>query len=645
MTRITRFPSIWLLAALLVCSVVYWPGLSGGFVYDDFAFIVTNQAVHVQSLDWFDWVSAANSFPAAHQGRWAGMVSFAANHYLGGLDPWGYKLTNLCIHLLNGWLVWLMLTALLKATRVISPLSPGSCARDRFFVAVMTALWLILPINLTSVLYVSQRLESLSNTFVLFGLLWYLRVRLRDWLMNAVALRLFLTVLLCTIMGVLVKESAVLLPLYIGCLELVIFGFRRQDGSVSHAAVRILIAALLVPLVVGAVWLASWIGTDRAYSRSFDTYERLLTQGRVLMMYVKWSLIPSLSELSLYHDDIVVSRGLLSPSSTLGSLMCIVSLATLALCFRRKIPLFALGVLWFFSGHMLTSTVIPLMLAFEHRNYFPSIGLLLAMASLFGLEVKVIQPRTQWLIFGSLTLFYLGTTQLRVLEWSDPIRLASSQAAKRPNSVDAQYDYAHTLMRYSESDPKSPAIDAALSRLRASREMPGSGILFDHAILILEARRGEPENLEHWAAMRRKAASQNARASDVSAVFTLYECMQSGLCVTRYEELLSVVDAFTSHPQADGRFFALKGALLASGLGDLKAIREAYDRALDLRPQDGGILANYVEVLIKQGALSEAQAELDKLRTLPGSDLAKIADSLQATILQQSRAAQGTSPR
>ena len=171
-----------LLCAILVSSAIYWPGLSGSFTFDDLLFLVGNEAVQVSTLQMADWVNAAMSFPANHQGRWLGMLSFAVNHYFAGLAPYWYKLTNLGIHLLNGVLLFLALFALFSfhsASRI------GTNQRRGFdpalAAATLAALWLVLPINLTGVLYVSQRLESFSNTFVFLGLWWYLRARLALW--------------------------------------------------------------------------------------------------------------------------------------------------------------------------------------------------------------------------------------------------------------------------------------------------------------------------------------------------------------------------------------------------------------------------------------------------------------------------------
>ncbi|SFN54546.1 hypothetical protein SAMN05216289_12963, partial [Dokdonella immobilis] len=166
-------------AAFAATSLVYWKGLQGGFVYDDYSFIFGNPGIKVSSNSLSNWFAAAMSFPSgSHQGRWLGMLSFAANHYFTGMDPYAFKLTNLAIHLLNGLLVFLALRALFDFHQLQKPAFPRRAVFNSGLAAAsLAALWLVLPINLTAVLYISQRLESLSNTFVFLGLWWYLRVR------------------------------------------------------------------------------------------------------------------------------------------------------------------------------------------------------------------------------------------------------------------------------------------------------------------------------------------------------------------------------------------------------------------------------------------------------------------------------------
>ena len=69
--------------------------------------------------------------------------------------------------------------------------------------------------------------------------------------------------------------------------------------------------------------------------------------------------------------------------------MAIVVLIGAALALRKRRPLASLGVLWFFGAHALTSTIIPLELVYEHRNYFASLGLCLVLA-----DVLFVMPKT-----------------------------------------------------------------------------------------------------------------------------------------------------------------------------------------------------------------------------------------------------------
>ena len=109
----------WLILALLMLltAAVYLPSLRGGFVFDDGYYFLDNQDVHVDSLDVGAWARAALSQAGMNQFRALGMLSFAANYYFTGLDPFWLKATNLGIHLGNGLL-------LSKHTRLLTGL-PG----------------------------------------------------------------------------------------------------------------------------------------------------------------------------------------------------------------------------------------------------------------------------------------------------------------------------------------------------------------------------------------------------------------------------------------------------------------------------------------------------------------------------------------
>src|SRR5690348_14309350 len=171
--------AISLTMALLLTALVYWPGVSGGYVFDDFPNIVDNAGVHVTHSTLAAWANAAWSSPASSFHRPLASLTFAANWFFSGSNPLPMKVTNICIHLLNGLLLYAMLRELLRAWRARRGEQVIEEAAAHRLSLLIAAAWLLLPINLMAVLYVVQRMESLCQVFVLAGLWAYLRGRHR----------------------------------------------------------------------------------------------------------------------------------------------------------------------------------------------------------------------------------------------------------------------------------------------------------------------------------------------------------------------------------------------------------------------------------------------------------------------------------
>ncbi len=100
------------------------------------------------------------------------------------------------------------------------------------------------------------------------------------------------------------------------------------------------------------------------------------------MMYLGQILLPLPSHMPFNYDQLTISRTLIEPLTTLPALLAVIALLAWAGLWRTRRPVFACGVLLFFAGHLLTSTIIPVEMAFEHRNHLPLIGVLLALADL-----------------------------------------------------------------------------------------------------------------------------------------------------------------------------------------------------------------------------------------------------------------------
>ncbi|MEJ2645047.1 MAG: hypothetical protein P8180_08970 [Gammaproteobacteria bacterium] len=174
-----RYGTLAVLALIIAATaIIYWPGVHGGFALDDFPNIVDNGALHIKSLTLETLLNAAFSSHAGLLHRPLSMLSFAVNEYFWGSSPYSMKVTNIIIHLCNGALVYAVIALLLEAYR--SRFRPDLTAGlIRWTTLAITASWLLAPINLTGVLYVVQRMTSLSGTFTLAGVALYVWGRLR----------------------------------------------------------------------------------------------------------------------------------------------------------------------------------------------------------------------------------------------------------------------------------------------------------------------------------------------------------------------------------------------------------------------------------------------------------------------------------
>ena len=427
----------WFLLCSLLCALLaallFIPGLGGGFVFDDEPNIVNNYAIHMETLDAVGLAVAAFSDQPGGMTRVLPTASFAVDYWRGGgLDPAVFKSTNIFIHALTTFaLAWFFRTLLLAAA--VPP------AKVRFAALALALAWATHPLQVSSVLYVVQRMQTMATLFLVLALLAYLKARLAQiegragrsgWLLT---MGLWLLAIGC-------KEDAILLPAYTLALELTILRFR----AASPVLATTLRWGYLLTSALGALAFVFFVAPhywhwDAYPSRDFSTPERLLTQGRALTMYLWEILVPLPSHMPFYYDWLQPSRGLLQPWTTLPALLLVVALLATAWRLRLRRPLFALGLMLFFTGHFVTSNVLNLELAFEHRNHFALIGIVLATGDLLALAAQHLRLRawTQASAVGVLLLLLGSATVVRAVSWGSPLQLARTTTELAPHSARA----------------------------------------------------------------------------------------------------------------------------------------------------------------------------------------------------------------
>lgn len=416
--------------ALAVTALGYLPGLAGDFLFDDYVnlnALARYGGVHdLQTLLFY-----LTSGIADPTGRPVAMASFLLDAQDWPADPFPFKRTNLLIHLVNGLLLYSVLTAL---GRQLSE----DTSRVRIAALLATALWLMNPLWASTVLYVVQRHAMLATMFVLAGVRSWIGSRnafdsgrqTRGWWLALLAVPVFGS------LAGLSKANGFLLPVLLAVLELTVL---RTPGSTALSrrwASRLLVWLPTTLLFGWLYWHAMQIGLDGTQGRSWTLSQRLLSQPRALCEYL-WQLwVPGLNATGVFADGFAPSQDWLTPWTTLPSLLAVGIAIGITWATRRRLPVLAGALGFFLAGHAMESTVVMLELYFEHRNYLPAALLFWPLAWWLAAPGRL----RRWLLAGAIgyASLMLLTTMAQARLWGDPLALALVWAEQNSHSARAQ---------------------------------------------------------------------------------------------------------------------------------------------------------------------------------------------------------------
>jgi len=404
----------------VIAITIYYPSLHGHFVFDD-RIIQKNPLIHITRLSQLTELMLSKGID-----RRIGFMSFAFNFYFGGLNPFGYHLVNVIIHILNGLILFL-----LSFTILTLPLDEGKGRENAFKISFLGSLiWLVHPVQTQAVSYIVQRLTSLSSLFFLLSLLCYFKGRVHH---TPKHLALFALSLLFGLLALGTKQNAATLPLFIILSEL--FFFQPHPFKMERRKLGLIILFGGLFILISGVYLGSDFISRMALQyeqREWTPLERVLTELRVVIFYLSLMIYPHPSRLNLDHD-FPISYSLFSPFTTFLSLLFIIVSLVIAILIMRRNRLVFYAILWIFGNLVIESSIIPLELVFEHRLYLPSIGFIMLA---FGLCLSL--PKREWgkwavgLIISLILLFSYWTYE-RAYVWRDPISLWMDAAQKSPH--------------------------------------------------------------------------------------------------------------------------------------------------------------------------------------------------------------------
>ena len=448
------------LFCLLSIFLIYANSFNASWHLDDYQNIIQNQKIHIQNVSpkslkgTFFASSDRGFFTETSLYRPIPMLSFALNWYFGKAHVWGYHLVNTLIHCFTAFFLYLCLYSLFSRSPLgKTRLNPQSIA------LLATLMWAIHPIQVQSVTYIVQRMTSLAGFFYVLCLFSYVRFRL-SFQMPA-RIQWASLVVFSFVAAVMSKENAVTLPLNIWVLEFVFFkglndkGIRKQ--FYISAILLLMVGTGLVTYVLMGNNLFGLL--DNYDVRSFSPAQRVLTQPRVIAMYLGKIFFPVPSQYTIDHD-LFHSSSLLVPWTTLPSIVFLMAFVILGFVSLRRFPWLGFGIFFFCIAHGVESSMLSLELVFEHRNYVPSMFLFPPIALGIARTLEKYRSRSRGglvhialVCFVPVMIVTLGLgTRARNFDWHSEISLWEDALKKAPKSARAHQNYALALYRHSQ-DP------------------------------------------------------------------------------------------------------------------------------------------------------------------------------------------------
>jgi Flp pilus assembly protein TadD len=403
-------------AALVLCgAIVFANGLGGPFVIDDSTAIESNMTIR-RLLPLSEALSPPRDTPVA--GRPLVNLSFALNFAVSGLDPRGYRITNLAIHLLAALVLFGVVRRTLE--REGMPLALRSHARDAAFACAL--IWTIHPLQTEVVNYVTQRTSSLKGLLYLLTLYCSIRglgARHGRWHATAVA---------ACAAGMASKESMATAPLLVALYDRTfVYGSFRQAFRERWR----LYAALAATWLIVAALLATGPRSTAGFGSGVDPMTYLLNQATVIVDYLRLTFLPRALVLDYGIPRSLTIADVVAPGLVVAGLV-VVTVVALA-----RWPRIGFLGAWFFVTLAPTSSFVPIAteVGAERRMYLPlaAIVVLAVCGTIVALAGRRVSRRAASGVLAVVCVLLAGTTVLRNFEYRSGLSLARVTVERRPH--------------------------------------------------------------------------------------------------------------------------------------------------------------------------------------------------------------------
>ena len=565
---------------LIVLSLfVFFRATQYEFVsFDDPEYVSRNPHV-LNGINGADFVWALTTI---HFGNWHPVVwwSFQLDSQLFGTTPFGFHLTNVLFHTASVVLLFLTLQRLGFNTALA---------------AVVAAIFCVHPMNVESVVWVSERKGVLSTFFWILAMYAYaFHVRQPSW-------KRMVLVALCMLAGLMCKASLVTLPFALLLLD--VWPLERKDtgtrllgwGDAGVPAKRMAVWLILekAPLFLLCIVFSAiaFFAQDQlgavASLEEIPLSQRLMQIPCVYVLYLWKFLVP----LHLSVAVIPPSQGV-SLQLAVSAIALLAAITVIALVYRSRFPALLIGWCWFIGTLFPTSGIVPIGVQWmaDRYLYIPMIGLALAlvhvMAMLFARVAVSVSVRMSLAVL--VMLVFAATSIFQARHWRDSIALFQRVVAVDQDNYVGHSNLAALYVANDQYDQAIQHAEQAVALGSSSIETNNN-----YALCLMKLGRTKEAKLEFEKVVQRDPSFAEAYLN----LGNLQRRSDPGLAEAYYRRAIEVQPKYA---EAHNNL----GGLLATKEPD--EAQKHYLISLELWPDNPDAHSNLGNLFARQGDLERA---------------------------------------
>ena len=423
-----HFTLISIILIIILGAAVYANSLSGKFVWDDHLLIGDN--VYIES-----WANLPKIFTS---GITAGarviensfyrplqIVTYLINYSLWGLNPGGYHLTNIILHIIVAICIYQFVNLLFSDSAL----------------ALLTGIFFVVhPVHTEAVTYISGRADSLSAIFLLFCLIYYIRT------VHIESPKAYFFISLSYTAALLSKENSLILPL------ILLFYHYAFRVKINIKKISLISSITIIYIILRFVVFRNFMPEIENKGSFLQTVPGFFA---AITSYVRLLFVPF--DLHMEYGNRLFS--FTHPAVISGALITVSSLAV-AFIKRKNNKILFFGVGWFFIMFIPVANIYRVNSSYmmEHWLYLPSIGffLICSMALRFLYRKKNFQAQTV-IITIALLAFYSYLTIKQNDYWSDEVTFYERTLKYKPTNPKIYFNLG---LVYENNGRKQNAINA-----------------------------------------------------------------------------------------------------------------------------------------------------------------------------------------